>query len=139
MLVRFILYGLAGWNIEVMWTGFNELLRGNVNMVGHTSLWMFLIYGLGGILFEAVRKKINERKWYYRGLVWMYLIFAIELVSGLLLRVFSVEAWHYEGLFSVGGLIRLDYAPLWFAVGLIFEVLSDLISRSVKLRVLRKK
>jgi len=128
MMIKFIIYGLLGWNIEVLWTGWCELLSGNINMVGRTSLWMFIIYGSGGILFEKVLSKIKDRKWFERGFIWMCLIFAVEFLSGAFLKLLGITAWRYDSLFSVLGLIRLDYGPLWAFVGLAFERLSRLIA-----------
>ena len=120
-MMRFIIYGLLGWNIEVVWTGWCTLVSGDINMVGRTSLWMFVIYGGGGILFEYVLSKIEKMNIFERGLIWMLLIFAVEFISGGILRIIGITPWYYDGLFSVAGLIRLDYGPLWFMVGLIFE------------------
>ena len=128
MMIKFIIYGLLGWNIEVLWTGWCELLSGNINMVGRTSLWMFIIYGSGGILFEKVLPKIKDRKWFERGFIWMCLIFAVEFLSGAFLKLLGITAWRYDSLFSVLGLIRLDYGPLWAVVGLAFERLSRFIA-----------
>ena len=56
----------------------------------------------------------------------MILIFAIEYSSGWLIRnITGVVPWSYNGIFSVDHLIRLDYGPAWFAVGLIFERVHD--------------
>ncbi len=54
-------------------------------------------------------------------------IFAAELGSGSILRYFHVCPWDYsKNPVNYQGLIRLDYAPVWFAVGLFFEkILSD--------------
>lgn len=121
MNLNFIFYGLLGWNMEIIWTGIWTLADGKFDLVGHTSLWMFIIYGFAGAAFETVHEKIREKRWYERGLIWMYLIFICEFVSGFLFSLVGIYPWHYEGLFNVLGFIRLDYAPLWFAVGLIFE------------------
>lgn len=61
----------------------------------------------------------------------MVLIFAVELVSGLLLRsVLGVCPWNYVNrTFSICGIITLDYAPIWFMVGIIFEKIHDAIIR----------
>ena len=50
-----------------------------------------------------------------------------ELVSGLILKTIGIQAWEYTGPTSVLGVIRLDYAPLWFMVGLIFERIHNLL------------
>lgn len=121
MLIRFVIYGLLGWNIEILWTGLSSVLKGDYNLIGHTSVWMFFIYATAGILFEKVFKRISHFNWAIRGLIWTTLIFLIEFISGAILRMFGVVAWYYTCPLAIYGLIRLDYAPLWFVVGLLFE------------------
>lgn len=128
MIFRLIIYGLLGWNLEILWTGLGSLIRGDMNMMGHTSVWMFVIYGVSGIGFEFVHNKIRDKRWYERGLIWMYLIFAAELVSGAALAIFDIHPWEYNGTFALFGLIRLDYAPVWFIVGLLFEQVHSFVT-----------
>ncbi len=128
MIIRCIIYGLLGMNMEVFWTGLAPAGEKTVNFIGHTSVWMFFIYGLAAVVLEPVRYLISNQNWFLRGCVWATLIFAIEFLSGGLLRLFGIEAWRYTGEFSVLGLIRLDYAPVWFAVGLLFERVCDLLA-----------
>lgn len=127
MLIRYIIYGFLGWNIEIIWTGFTSLTSGSKNLMGHTSIWMFFIYGAAVFLFEPVHAWISHFHWFWRGCVWTMLIFVIELVSGLILKAVGIRAWEYTGPTSVLGVIRLDYAPLWFMVGLIFERIHNLL------------
>ena len=48
--------------------------------------------------------------------------YLVEFVSGSILKEFEMCPWDYSGAaFQYRGIIRLDYAPLWFAAGLIFE------------------
>jgi len=77
----------------------------------------------GGLLFERLYAVIHEQPWGVRGLVWTAAIFAVEYVSGAVIRRLAGRSpWDYSGAaLSVGGLIRLDYAPLWFGLGLLFE------------------
>ena len=42
---------LIRWNIEIIWTGFTSLANGSKNLMGHTSIWMFFIYGAAAPLF----------------------------------------------------------------------------------------
>ena len=122
-----MIYGLLGWNIEIIWTGLTSLGSGSRDLVGHTSVWMFFIYGAAVFLLEPVHAWIGGFHWFWRGCIWTVFILANEFVSGMLLKVFGIEAWHYTGWSSVLGVIRLDYAPLWFAVGLIFERIHHLL------------
>ncbi len=115
-------------NMEIIWTGLAPAGGKTANLIGHTSIWMFFIYGLAAVVLEPVHSLISGRSWFLRGCVWSTLIFAIEFLSGGLLRLFGIEPWRYTGDFSVLGLIRLDYAPVWFAVGLLFERIHDLLT-----------
>ena len=127
MLIRYIIYGLLGMNMEIFWTGLAPSGEKTLNFIGHTSIWMFFIYGLAVVVLEPVHRLIGNENWFLRGCVWASVIFALEFMSGGLLRLFGIEAWRYTGGLSVMGLIRLDYAPVWFAVGLIFERVHDLL------------
>ena len=125
MITRFFIYGFSGWVTEVFWTGISAAFKGDINMTGHTSVWMFWIYAFCGILFEPIYKNIKQHSIFTRGCIWTVLIFSAEALSGFFLRFFGIEAWKYETLLSVYGLIRLDYLPAWFLVGLLYEKLNN--------------
>jgi len=121
MLKRFFIYGLVGWNIEVIWTGLSSLVRGDFRLIGFTNLWMFLIYGCA-VFLEPIHDIIVRWKWFFRGFIWVIIIWGIEYSSGLLLRtILGFSPWIYEGPFVVDGLVKLDFAPAWFVAGLVFE------------------
>ncbi len=127
MIYRFFIYGLLGWTMEIVWTGLGSLLRGDLRLQGFSYLWMFPIYGLA-VFLEPVHNQIRHLAWYIRGWLWIVVIFGIELLTGLFLK-FTVGAipWDYTGssAYAVAGLIRLDYAPVWLVVGLLFEKTHD--------------
>lgn len=128
MFKRFLIYGLLGWNIEVIWTGLYSLTTGDVNLVGSTSLWMFLIYGSAAFVLEPVHDRIRSWRWPLRGLIWLILIWTMEYGAGFVLREFlGVTPWYYDGKYAIDGLVRLDYAPAWFVVGLLFEKAHDIL------------
>jgi uncharacterized membrane protein len=62
--------------------------------------------------------------------VYTLLIFFTEYTTGLILKLLTgICPWDYSGTpFSVSGFIRLDYAPAWFAAGLLFEKLHDMLT-----------
>lgn len=124
MLTRFILYGLAGWCLEIFWTGLGSLIKGDVTLAGRTYIWMFPIYGMA-IFLEPIHYLVRSWPFLARGFLYMLLIFAAEYLSGLLLRrTIGLCPWDYShSPYSVDGLIRLDYAPAWFIAGLLFEQL----------------
>lgn len=126
---------MVGLLIEVFWTGAYSMIEGDASLTATTYLWMMPIYGFFGLVSEGVHERIRPRPILLRGLVWTGFIFAVEYTSGYLLRIFlGVCPWDYSGaLYAVDGLIRLDYAPAWFLLGLIFEHLHDyLTAREVR-------
>jgi uncharacterized membrane protein len=130
MLYRFILYGIFGCFGELLWTSTSAPVlslarRSSVDLrlPAQTYLWMFPIYGMGGLIFEQLHAVVGAWPWLVRGLVYMLFIFAGEYVWGWgIERVTGKVPWDYTGArFSVHGRIRLDYAPLWFVVGVSTE------------------
>lgn len=117
--------------MEIAWTGLGSFLRGEWQLVGRTYLWMLPIYGLG-IVLEPIHDRIRHLPWYLRGFVWVGAIFGVEAITGTILRVtVGICPWDYSrtSYSALGGAVRLDYAPLWFGVGLGFERLHDFLDQ----------
>jgi len=91
---------------------------------------MFPIYGGGGLLFELVHAAVGTWPWFGRGLVYMAGCFAVEYTSGWLIqRATGAIPWDYSHRrWQVHGLIRLDYAPVWFLFGLLLERVEMLVT-----------
>ena len=90
-------------------------------MICHTSLWMFPIYGMAALM-RPISKKLERVNVLLRGLIYMAGIFGTEYVTGRLLQKYQACPWDYsKARFNVRGVIRLDYAPIWFVLGLIYE------------------
>lgn len=134
MKMRFVIYGLIGLIMEIAWTGLGSMLAGDWRLKSFSSLWMFPIYGLA-LFLEPLHERLRLRPWFFRGLVWMVVIFGIEYSTGWLLRAITgASPWNYTGsLYNIDGLIRLDYAPVWFAAGLTFEQAHDWLKGNVYL------
>ena len=121
MILRFILYGFLGWGLEVFWTGINSIKNGDRTLKGNSSLWMFPIYGTG-VFLEPIMSIMLPFPIVLRGVVYMLCIFIVEYASGTVLKKYAACPWDYSmSVYSVNGVIRLDYAPIWFSVGLIYE------------------
>ena len=140
MWLRFILYGLGGWCGEILWTSIRDRVRGRVHdwrLQGTTYLWMFPIYGGAfAFLYEPAHDAIRSLGWPLRGLIYTLGFFAVEYLSGWVLKRFTGSCpWDYSkwSSYSVHGYIRLDYAPIWFLVGLGLEVIHDLLVRLTQL------
>ncbi len=128
--------GVTGWCLEVVFTAMESMLLQDWRLMGKTSLLMFPIYGLGAFL-SPIGKGID--RWlavdggslpslsagdriFRHGVLYMVLIFTAEYFSGAWLRARGICPWDYTGRHSnINGLIRLDFAPLWFCTGLLFE------------------
>lgn len=133
MWFRFLLYGCFGWCAEIVWTSTTDAVEArlegrpvDVRLTGKTYLWMFPIYAFGGLLFEQAHGLIASQSWLLRGTIYMIGCFVIEYAAGWLIRRLTGECpWDYTmRRWQVHGLIRLDYAPVWFAFGLILEVVE---------------
>lgn len=109
-------------------------------LMGKTSLIMFPIYGMGAFLgpigsgvdrwiadgsgLEKTTLKMSDRI-IRHGMLYMVLIFTAEYITGSWLKARGMCPWDYTGRNSnINGVIRLDFAPLWFATGLLFEQIT---------------
>lgn len=120
---NFIKCGITGWCMEVLFTGLHSIARRDPKMMGQTSILMFPIYGAAA-LFGPISSLLRHHRIWVRGTVYTCCIFTAEYLSGTLLKKKKMCPWDYsEAKWNIGGLIRLDYAPLWFTAGLIFEKL----------------
>jgi len=125
-LFRFVIYGLIGWCLEILWTGLGSLIHGNYMLYSFTYMWMFLIYGMG-IFLEPIHNKIRNLNIYLRGGIWVIIIFTIEYICGWALdNVLGQCPWDYgDGLLSINGYIRLDFTIPWFFTGILYEKVHD--------------
>ena len=120
---NFLLCGLCGWCMEILFTALHSLKRRDLRLTGNTSLWMFPIYGCACLLAPFKRLFARLRlSTIQRGLFYMALIFTTEYCSGRLLWKHDLCPWDYvRSRFHIHRIIRLDYAPWWFLAGLFFE------------------
>ena len=126
MMRKFMIYGVLGWCMEILWTGFCAFLSGDAALTAKTYLWMFPIYGMTVFmepLFLSFRRycPLWQRMGFYT-----FCIFAVEFLMGWFLQTMTgVCPWDYgDRMFSVMGFIRLDYAPLWAGLGCVLEEVS---------------
>lgn len=120
-LITFIHCGILGWCLEILFTALQSFRRRETTGMGNTSVFMFFIYGMGAFL-KPLYGLIQHFPIGFRGLVYTFCIFATEYTTGSFLSRREACPWNYEHCrFHVNGLIRLDYTPLWFLTGLLFE------------------
>lgn len=122
---RFLVYGLAGWAVDSLfvWAHTGRLRPSNLLNVP--------VYGLAQPLFEPVHDRIRHRSLPHRATVYGVGILGVEYASGRILRrVLGSAPWDYgQARLGIGGLVRLDYLPLWGAFGLGLERLHDALCR----------
>ena len=105
--------------------------------MGKTSLLMFPIYGMGALLGPIGKRVDNwlslppsetisiKDRMVRHGMLYMVLIFTAEYISGAWLKSKGMCPWDYSGRqTNINGLIRLDFGPLWFGMGLLFEQIT---------------
>jgi len=132
--IRFVIYGLLGWCAEVVWSAVTERALGKQSdwrLRGHTSLWMFPIYGLLAPLYEPLHDFLRPWHWFMRGAIYALGFWLIEYASGWLLRRLTGKCpWDYSELRgNLHGLIAWEYAPVWFAAGLALEPVHEFFVR----------
>lgn len=121
MKLHFIKCGMYGWCMEILWTGLHSLMHGDRKLTGISSLRMFPIYSLGAFI-APMSKCLRNFHVITRGIIYMICIFSVEYISGRKMQKKGCCPWDYShSPYHVNGVIRLDYAPLWFLAGLFFE------------------
>ena len=117
----FIQCGILGWGMEILWTGLDSFRRRDYKLTGHSSLWMFPIYG-AGCLLRPICALVKKCHWFVRGCVYALFIFVAEYLSGrFLLKKGRCPLSYVKARWNIVNVIRLDYAPCWFATGLLME------------------
>lgn len=120
-LSNYIQCGMLGWCLEVFWTGLHSFLKKDPKLMGFSSLRMFPIYGMASFI-APLSFILRKLKTVTRGIIYMLGIFTVEYTSGMYLKKRGRCPWDYSSSpFHINGVIRLDYAPLWFFTGLFYE------------------
>jgi uncharacterized membrane protein len=123
-----VLYGCAGWVMEVCFTGMSAaLFEHDTHGTAKTYLWMHPIYGATALGMELLHERLRFLPRPLRALAYTAVIFGAEFATGWLLRkALGRCPWDYEDKgWSVKGLIRLDYAPFWYVAALLFEPVRE--------------
>lgn len=118
---NFVVCGMTGLCIEVFFTSLCAAGKKDKKLMGQSSAWMFPIYGLASIIGDIYPKIAGWPK-LVRAFLYGISIMVVEYASGYLLSLLNVCPWNYEGCrYSVKGLIRLDFLPLWMIAGIFYE------------------
>lgn len=121
---------LSSWNVHSNQLSISKpdwRVKGrDPRLVGYTFLWMLPIYA-GMIFLEPIHNAIRNYSFFYRGIIYLLLVWFAEFVSGWLIKKITGRCpWDYSYSFlSYYGYIRWDYAPVWFLFGFVFEYFHD--------------
>ena len=92
-----------------------------MTLCGTTSLWMFPIYGMA-CLIQPMHQILKKKNILVRGTMYTFFIFCAEYGTGKWLKKNHCCPWDYsDSKCNIEGVIRLDYAPLWFLVNLFYK------------------
>ena len=64
-LKNFFKCGIAGWCLEVIFTSAESILARDWRLMGHTSLLMFPIYGMGALL-GPIGSRVESMDWRWK-------------------------------------------------------------------------
>lgn len=133
-MIRFVLYGLLGWCVEVVWTAGIEFSRTHDwRLAGTSYLWMFPIYGSIAFLYEPLHDAIRAYPWLARAAIYALGFTAVECATGWAIeRVTGRCPWDYVAggvRLAINPYIRWDYFPVWAAAGLLLEAVHDFLVR----------
>lgn len=131
-LQKLLVYGCLGLLLEVFFTGFHSLITGNRRALCQTYLWMFPIYALAACSMEQLHNWLRWGIW-LNALIYVPLIYLFEFVSGFILKkTLGRCPWDYGVVkYGIMGLIRFDYAPIWFIVALFFDYICGWIDTAL--------
>lgn len=125
-----LFWGLFGITAEVAFTSvFDLITKKKINLIGHTSLWMFPIYAFGlSYGFDLVESTIqNDILRYLSYPIWIWLV---EILVGLPLAKLNIKLWDYSYLSKRKhwkGIISFVHFPVWIALGVIVECIKQLL------------
>ena len=121
-----------GITCEIFFTAFYELYHGrmDIQMKGHSYIWMFPIYGLAGLLFPPILKLIANWNVLLRMCVYAIGILAVEFATGWFLDIVTGQCpWEYKEGWHLMGYMRIDFFPFWALFGLLVELLLKFLMR----------
>lgn len=121
-----LLFAVVGLGLETVFTAALDWKQDpKRHLMGYSSIWYMPLYAVAPLFFRWAGPALFGLPLVVRGALYMALIYLCEYAGMLALRRLlgssPSEASYYKSRWNVQGLIRLDFAPSWFAAGLAFE------------------
>ncbi len=123
----FLFWGMFGLFVETCFTALRDLIRKkDISLIGHTSIWMFPIYGFGLTYgFDFITYFIESDPVRYASYpLW---IWAVEIIIGFPALLLGVRLWDYHYLpdrLHWRGIISFAHYPLWMCFGILVEAIK---------------
>lgn len=124
-IIHFLVFGSLYMNVEIIMRAAGGELVGYkgmkfLSLMGYTSLWMFLVGGMCGVLIG----NLNDHQRFYDKKVWQQLLIGgtvitlSELFSGIILNlILHLNIWDYsKDAFNFMGQIELKNCVLWYLI-----------------------
>ena len=126
MLAEAVLFGVFGLGLETVFTAALDWRKDpKRHLLGYSSLWYLPLYALAPLILQHAGPFLFPLALPVRGLIYMLAFWTLEypgmLALRLLLGTSPSEESYYKCRWNVHGLIRLDFAPAGFSLGLILE------------------
>ena len=125
-----LFWGMFGFSVEIAFTAIFDLItKKKISLIGHTSLWMFPIYGFGlsygfGLVESIIQNEIVR---YLSYPIWVWMV---EILIGYPLLKFGNRLWDYSYL-SKGkhwkGIISFVHFPVWIFLGILVEYIKQIL------------
>jgi len=121
-----VFWGIFGMIVELCFTALRNLIqKKQLNLMGHTSLWMFPVYAVGlSYGFDFVIYLIeSDLVRYFTYPLW---IWGVELLIGVPALYFGLRFWDYHYLpdmFHWRGVVSYVHYPLWMGFCIMVEVI----------------
>ena len=121
---------MFGFSIEITFTAIFDLItKKELNLIGHTSLWMFPIFAFGlSYGFDLVERIIqNDLIRYLSYPIWVW---KVAILVGYPFLKLGIQIWDYSYL-SKGkhwkGIISFVHFPVWIILGIAVEYLKQIL------------
>ena len=113
--------------VEICFTALRDLIqKKQLNLMGHTSLWMFPVYAFGlSYGFDFVIYLIESD--FLRYFTYPFWIWAVELMIDIPALYFGLRLWDYNYLpqwLHWRGIISFAHYPLWMGFGVMVEMIK---------------
>ena len=116
LLQRGFAYACTGLLVETFFTGFLQLLHGDLHLTTTSYLVMLPVYGTAGLFYDWLQQKTqwNQLK---MAVAYLPLLYGQEFAWGLVFRWSIGCPWNYGNhWWTPMTLVNLAYAPLWFGL-----------------------